>query len=125
MGITIAGATVFVMAMAPAAEMEMISARTTGYHWAGLIAFSVIITYAIVFVADFAGKDRRRDDNGLLQKAIPETILCYVLSAASALFLMFLLGQSKDWVAVSNLIANAAVAGLPASVGGAAGRLIL
>lgn len=124
-GITIAGATIFVFSVAPIEEVAQIATRTTGYHWAALVVFSILLTYGMVFLADFSGRKRRHGYRGLLQQPIPETILAYSFSVLIGLLLMFLLGKAEIFSAVSYTVANAAVIGLPASVGGAAGRLII
>lgn len=124
-GITIAGATVFVLAVAPTEEIEMIASRTTGFHWAGLVAFSIVLTYAMVFAAEFAGSKRRRESRGLLQQPIPETVIAYVFSVLTGLLLLFILGQVEAFTSVAQIVANGTVIGLPAAVGGAAGRLLV
>lgn len=124
-GATMAGAAVFVFAVAPTEEIVLIMSRTTGFHWAALVVFSLLLTYAIVFVADFSGAKQRMQHQGFLQRPLPETLLAYVLSVLVSLLLLFLLGRSEAFASISMIVAHSAVIGLPAAVGGAAARLII
>jgi putative integral membrane protein (TIGR02587 family) len=123
-GITIAGAAVFVFAVAPTEEIIKITARTTGFHWAALVLFTLALTYGMVFVADFAGSQERQF-RGLLQHPIPETLLAYTFSVGVGLLLLFFFGRDEVFMSVSNVVGHATVIGLPAAVGGAAGRIIV
>jgi putative integral membrane protein (TIGR02587 family) len=60
-GINLAGAILFVFAVAPTEEILLIASRTTGWHWAGLVVFSLLLSYGIVFVADFSGSRQLMD----------------------------------------------------------------
>jgi putative integral membrane protein (TIGR02587 family) len=123
-GITLAGSTIFVFAVAPTEEIPLIAARTSGWHWAGLVLFSLLLSYGIVFVAEFADGGKRQHHTRL-QHPVPETLLAYLLSVGAGLLLLYLLGQTDAFASLSAAVGHAAVIGLPASVGGAAGRLLV
>ena len=82
---------------------------------------SLTIAYAIVYVADFTGQPNRHGQDGLLQHPIVETLTSYVAGLAVSWALLALF-QRTD-VPSSVLFAQVIVLGLPAAIGGAAGRL--
>ena len=88
-----------------------------------IVGASLLIAYSIVFVAGFTGQSRRHAQKGLLQHPLIETVASYVVALFSS-FTMLWLFQRADaprGVTLSQVI----VLGLPAAIGGAAGRLAI
>lgn len=124
-GATIAGALFVGFAIAPTAEIPMLAAEMSAWHELALIALSLLLTYAIVFESGFSrqGGDPRSD--GPLNRPVTETVFAYRISLAVAFILLFLLDQIETDEPISTLLSQTVVLGLPASIGGAAGRLVI
>jgi putative integral membrane protein (TIGR02587 family) len=117
------GALVLAFSIAPTDEIPMIASALTAPWLLLIVAVSLLISYAIVFQADFADQAGRRLHEGLFQRPFPETVAAYVISlAAAALMLLFFqrIGPDQSW---ETWVSWTIVLGLPATIGGAAGRL--
>jgi putative integral membrane protein (TIGR02587 family) len=83
----------------------------------------LLITYGIVFASGFTNQNKRRQQQGIFQRPESETLAYYLVSlVASALMLWFFQRLAFDdpwslWMRYSIILS------LPASIGGAAGRL--
>lgn len=121
---TLIGAIVIAFSIAPTEEILIIASDLPPLWLLVVMAASILISYIIVFASGFTNR-RERLRRGLLLTPLTETLLAYVVVLmASALMLVFfqqLTGDSpwQEWL--SNII----VLGLPASVGGAAGRILV
>lgn len=120
---TLIGATIIAFNIAPTDEIPMLAAAVSGPWLLGIIAASLVITYCIVFEAGFTNQQKRVQQQGIFQRPLSETIIAYLISLiAAALMLCFFQQLSFDdpwqtWLIYTLLL------GLPASIGGAAGRL--
>ncbi|HKY43928.1 MAG TPA: TIGR02587 family membrane protein [Pyrinomonadaceae bacterium] len=124
-GATALGATVIALTLAPTDEIPLIASRLGYPHVFGIVAASLVISYVIVFASNFVTSEARRAHDGGFNAPLVETIICYMISLIMAGGMLWLyqqigLNDSPDLWA-SYVI----VLGLPASVGGAAGRLAL
>lgn len=123
LGAAAIGAAFVSVTIAPTAEIPILSAGISAPWQAGIVAASLLISYAIVFVAGFGHQENRRAQPGVLQRPITETVVAYVVAilVSMALLLFFHnIALSDPWpVWVSRIV----VLALPASIGGAAGRV--
>ena len=124
-GITIAGAIVFAANVAPTEEIMLLATRVTWVHLIALILFSLLLSYGIIFVAEFTGLQERRGSQGLLQTPVGETLMSYALSLLVALGLVMAFHDVTFTENPYTLVSAVVVLGLPATIGGAAGRLIV
>lgn len=122
-GGTLIGAMIIAFNIAPTDEIPMLAAAVQGPWLLGVMGASLLISYAIVFEAGFANQLKRQQQRGIFQRPASETIASYLVSllAAMAMLVFFdkLNGQDpwQLWLSYTILL------GLPATVGGAAGRL--
>lgn len=124
-GMAFAGAVVFASSIAPTEEVILIATQMTWLHLIGLLLFSLGISYGMIFIAEFSGLKKRRSAEGLLQTPVGETLLAYVIAlGVSSFFLWALHGISPSVSPLADVSAIITL-GLPAAVGGAAGRLVL
>lgn len=122
-GAAAVGAVVLSLSIAPTDEIPMIASQVTPPWLLLMVGVSLVISYAIVFQADFSDQASRRRHEGLFQRPFAETAGAYVISlAVSALALLFFqrIGPDQSW---ETWAAWTVVLGLPATIGGAAGRL--
>lgn len=123
-GATLIGATIIAFNIAPTDEIPMLAAASSPASRLAIIAASLAISYGIVFQAGFTYQQKRIQQQGIFQRPISETIFCYLVSLAAAAFMLWFFQQlSFDdpwqmWLSYTLLL------GLPATVGGAAGRLL-
>lgn len=122
-GATLIGAIIIAFNIAPTDEVPMLNAAASPPWLLAIIAASLIISYCIVFQAGFTTQEKRRQQEGLFQRPISETVMCYLVSlVASTLMLFFFhrLSLNDPWTL---WLSNSIILGLPATIGGAAGRL--
>lgn len=122
-GAAAVGALVLCFSIAPTDEVPLIASAMSPPWLLALVAASLVISYAIVFEADFSDQAGRRRHEGPFQRPFAETVGAYVISLAVAgLALLFFqrIGPDQDW---RTWLAGTLVLGLPATIGGAAGRL--
>ena len=124
-GATALGATVIALTLAPTDEIPLIASRLGYPHVLGIVAASLVISYIIVFASNFVASEARRAHRGGFNAPLVETTISYMISLIMAGGMLWLyqqigLNDSPDlWASY------VVVLGLPASVGGAAGRLAL
>jgi putative integral membrane protein (TIGR02587 family) len=122
-GATLIGALIIAFNIAPTDEIPMLTAALSPPWVLALMAASLLISYGIVFEANFANQERREQQEGLFQRPLSETIMSYLVSLAAAMFMLWFFRQltfDDPWQLWLNYTL---VLGLPATVGGAAGRL--
>jgi len=111
--------------IAPTEEVRLLAAELGLGHLVGLIVLGLLIGYAIVFEAEFVGIGSRRAQKGPFQQPVTETALSYCVSLAVAGAILLLLGRIELGDPLRDVVAQIIVLGLPATIGGAAGRLVV
>lgn len=124
-GATLIGATIIAFNIAPTDEVPMLAAGVEGVWLLATMGVSLLISYSIVFQANFANQSKRQRQPGLFQDPLSETVVSYLISLiAAVLMLCFFhqLGPHDPWI---TWLRYAIILGLPATIGGAAGRLAI
>ncbi|MBE9060896.1 TIGR02587 family membrane protein [cf. Phormidesmis sp. LEGE 11477] len=122
-GATLLGALIVAFSIAPTDEVTVLVAAIDG-PWLMLIIFvSLLLSYSIVFQANFTRQEQRRLQSGLFQKPISETVFSYLLSLAAAALMLSFFGKIDITASFDLAFEQILILGLPATVGGAAGRL--
>ena len=122
-GATAMGATVVALTLAPTQEIPLIASGLGYPRLLVLVGASLALSYLIVFASNFVATEAREEHRGGLGNPLAETALAYVISVAMAAGMLWVyqllgVGDPADrWVSYALVLA------LPASVGGAAGRL--
>jgi putative integral membrane protein (TIGR02587 family) len=124
-GATIAGGLFLGFAIAPTDEIPMLAAEMKAIHELALIALSLAITYAIVFESGFDPQGPAPGTEGPFSFPITETVFAYLTSLAVAFVLLFLFNHIEGGEPLSTALSQTLVLGLPVSIGGAAGRLVI
>jgi putative integral membrane protein (TIGR02587 family) len=122
-GATLLGSLFIAFNIAPTDEVPMIAAAVSPAWLLVLIAATLVISYCIVFEAGFSNQDERRRDTGGIQSPFTETLVCYLLSLVCALALLWFFQRTSFDQSPVQVLSQVVVLGLPAAVGGAAGRL--
>lgn len=117
------GAILFAANIAPTEEILMIAVETGPGRLLGLAALSVAITGGVLYYIDFkdaerfVGAERRLD-------VVMGTAMTYAIALAASALLLWFFGRF-DHVAAEVAAREVVVLGFPASLGAAAGRLLL
>src|SRR5829696_5181519 len=122
-GATVIGAIFIGFSIAPTDEVPTLAAGLEYIHALALIALSLVLTWVIVFVSGFG--TGQHEQQGLFQSPLTETVLAYLLSLLVALVSLFLFDRIEWGDPLGEIVAMVLVLGLPAAVGGAAGRLVV
>lgn len=124
-GATLIGAAIIASNIAPTDEVATLVSAVSAPWLLAIMAASLAFSYGIVFEAGFANQQKRLQHKGIFQRPLSETIVSYLVSlAAAALMLWFFQQLSVDdpW---SMWLRYTLILGLPATIGGAAGRLAI
>ncbi len=124
-GATTLGAVIIAASIAPTDEIPMIASGLSSSRLLLIIAGSILISYIIVFEANFGAQHRRKSHQGFFQSPISETLASYLISLliAGVMLSLFQLLRLED--PLSQWVSYTIVLGLPATIGGAAGRLAI
>ena len=122
-GATALGATAVALTLAPTLEIPLIASGLGYPHLLGMICASLVITYMIVFASNFVATEARREHGGGFDAPLVETITSYVVSLLMAAGMLWLFQMLDAGDPPGQWASYIIVLGLPASVGGAAGRL--
>jgi putative integral membrane protein (TIGR02587 family) len=122
-GATIIGAIFLGFSIAPTDEIRLLAAKLDYGHQLALIGLSLVLTYIIVFASGYGAG--QHEQPGPFQSPLTETVLAYVLSLLVALIALYLFDRIEMDDPLGQIVAMVLVLGLPASVGGAAGRLVV
>ncbi len=122
-GSTALGAIIVAFSIAPTDEVPMIASALTPWLLLLIVAVSLIVSYVIVFVADFGSREDRKQDRGLFQSPITETVVSYIIALIMAAIMLVLFKQVDFSSPLHQWVDYIVTLGLPATVGGAAGRL--
>lgn len=123
LGASTIGAVFFALNIAPTDEILVIARAMTPAWLLVVVGASLVVSYAVVFVAGFSRQDERHASRGLFQRPITETIICYLLALLAALVLLWTFQRGLEpW---PDTLGRVVVLGFPAAIGGAAGRLAI
>ncbi|HBB31717.1 MAG TPA: TIGR02587 family membrane protein [Cyanobacteria bacterium UBA8803] len=122
---TLIGATIVAFNIAPTDEIPMLAAATSPPWLIAILVSSLLISYNIVFVAGFINQHKRHQQLGLFQTPETETVICYLVSLLASVLMLWFFHQLTFndpwflWLRYTLLL------GLPATIGGAAGRIAI
>lgn len=120
-GATVIGGVFIGMTIAPTDEIKMIAAGLTRWHLFAVILLSLVLSYIIVFASDFDEKS----PPGPFQHPISETMLAYVISLLVSFGMLLLLERVTPGDPLNDIVYQTVVLALPATIGGAGGRLVI
>lgn len=122
-GGTLVGTIIIASNIAPTDEVPMLVAAASPPWLVGLILASLMVSYCIVFVAGFRTQKKRRQQPGIFQHPLTETLTSYCISLGAAMFMLWFFHKLTFDDPWALWMRYTIVLGLPACVGGAAGRL--
>jgi putative integral membrane protein (TIGR02587 family) len=121
-GATAIGAMFIAATVAPTEEVPMLAARMDYLHILALIGMTLLIGYVVVFASGF-DPAAKRDREHLFQHPVTETALSYLVALIVSFAVLLVTKQVGADVPPAFVLTQTLVLGLPAMVGGAAGRI--
>jgi putative integral membrane protein (TIGR02587 family) len=122
-GATALGAVIVAASIAPTDEVPLIAAALSSPWLLAIVAASLLLSYVIVFEASFGSEQARRAQPGLFQSPVSETLISYLISLLVSALMLWLFQPVRAADPPSLWLSYTIVLGLPATIGGAAGRL--
>lgn len=119
------GALFVAFSIAPTDEVKVLAASASPVWLLLIMTTSLLVSYGIVFAAEFTNYNERRQQKGLFQSPESETMISYVIALAAGILMLWFfqkLTWSDPWFV---WLRYGIILSLPASIGGAAGRLAL
>ena len=120
-GATAIGGVFIGMSIAPTEEVEMIAAGLAPWHIFMLIGISLLLSYIIVFASGFD----EASPPGPFQHPLSETMLSYVIALFIAFGMLVLFNRISLDDPFNEIVRQTVVLAVPASIGGAGGRLVV
>ncbi|MGB7085333.1 MAG: TIGR02587 family membrane protein [Phormidesmis sp.] len=124
-GATLVGAIIIAFSIAPTDEVSMLVAAVDGPWLLIMVIVSLVLSYGIVFQADFIRQGQRRSQQGLFQGPISETAFAYLISLLAAALMLGFFRKIDLGGPLELAFRQVLILGLPATIGGAAGRLAI
>ncbi len=122
---TLAGATFVGFAIAPTEEISMLASGLNIWNLLAMVALSLLAGYLIVFASGFDPSHHKAHQGGYFQRPISETALATVVSMVAATGLLVGFGQLSFDDPPLAAMTKVLVLAVPASIGGAAGRVVV
>lgn len=120
-GATAAGGVFIGLSIAVTDEIPMIAAGITWGHTFALVGMSLLVSYIIVFASGFD----EGSPPGPFQHPFTETMLAYAVSLLVSVGMLFLFERLTFDDPIQDMIRQTVVLALPATIGGAGGRLVI
>lgn len=124
-GATAVGALILALAIAPTDEVPLVASNLGKLWLLALIAASLLVSYIIVYEADFVGGARSGQPHSLFTHPWAGTIFSYAIALVAAAVMLALFRQVQPGDPPTQIVSYVLVLGFPAALGGAAGRLAL
>jgi len=116
------GALIFALNVAPTEEPMLLGIQAPFWLLVLVIGVSIVVTYALVFLADFGG--RLRTGAGILGHPWSETLTAYAMSLLVSVVLLWSFGRF-DGVGLGPIMGMIVMLTVVASVGAAVARLLV
>lgn len=120
---TLIGALFIAFSIAPTDEITVLAASASPLELLIIMVASLLISYGIVFASNITNFQQRYQQQGLFQTPQSETVISYLVSLVAGILMLWFfqkLALSDPWFV---WLRYSIILALPASIGGAAGRL--
>lgn len=121
---TVAGALIFSFNMAPTEEIVSIAAGLNGWQLLLLLGMELVFCYIILYASGLE-KNPIYEKDSFFQKPWVETIMATSIGLIVSMLLVQLIGHKTIYLHDPHFLAVSVTLGLPAVIGGAAGRIII
>lgn len=121
---TIVGGVFFAFNIAPTEEPWKMMIEAEPYHFPLIVLFSIVISYLIVFLADFAERSPGFN-KGALNTPLAETLVSYLVSLTVSYGFLVAFGHITGATPVYTQLAATVMMGYVTTIGGSAGRVLI
>jgi putative integral membrane protein (TIGR02587 family) len=121
---TLVGAVFFAFNVAPTDEPWLMAMEAERVHFPLIVLFSLLVSYVIVFEADFAERPRGYT-TGTLGNPHAETIVSYMLSLGVSYAFLVGFGHVSPETPIYAQIRGTVMLGYVTTIGGSAGRILV
>jgi putative integral membrane protein (TIGR02587 family) len=121
---TLIGSVLIAFSIAPTEEVPLIASSLSPLWLLLIMGASLLLSYTIVFASGFTDRTERLQ-RGLLLSPVTETLVAYLLALMASVTMLMLFQQLHPGDPWPEWLSDTLVLGLPASVGGAAGRILI
>ncbi|HUP02095.1 MAG TPA: DUF2391 family protein [Gemmatimonadota bacterium] len=121
---TVVGAVFFGFNIAPTDEPWKMMIEAEPYHFPLIVVFSLLASYLIVFLAEFAARQPGYHE-GALGSPLAETFVSYLLSLAVAFGFLVGFGHITVETPIYYAVAATVMLSYVATIGGSAGRVLV
>ena len=122
-GATLIGALFIAFSIAPTDEITVLAASASS-PWLLVIMFiSLLVSYCIVFASQITNYQQRLQQLGVFQSPVSETVISYLVSLFISMLMLWFFQKVAFGDPWYIWLRYSIILGLPASIGGAAGRL--
>jgi putative integral membrane protein (TIGR02587 family) len=118
------GAVLIAFSIAPTEEVPLLASSLPTPWLLLVMAASLVLSYTIVFASGFTDRAERQQ-RGLLLSPGTETLVAYLVALLASVTMLVLFRQLHPGDPWQEWLSDTLVLGLPASVGGAAGRILI
>lgn len=125
LGSAFVGALFVAFNIAPTEEIPRLAAASSPPMLLTIMAASLLISYAIVFQSGFRNQAMRREQRGVLQHPVTETAVTYLVALVASVAMLSFYGGLQPGDPWPVVLDHVLLLGLPATIGGAAGRLAI
>ncbi|MEC4804168.1 MAG: TIGR02587 family membrane protein [Jaaginema sp. PMC 1079.18] len=120
---TVIGALIIGFSIAPTDEVSLLAAPTSPPWLLAIMGTSLLISYSIVFTSGFTDQSKRQQQKGIFQHPLAETVFSYLVALIMSALMLWFFQRLSFQDPFLLWIRQTIILGLPASIGGAAGRL--
>ena len=121
---TLLGAVIIAFSIAPTEEIPLISASVPSLWLLLIIMASMMLSYGIVFASGFTDR-HEREQRGLLVSPVTETLVAYLVALVASMIMLIFFQQLSGQTPWQEWLSDTIILGLPATIGGAAGRILI
>ena len=121
---TLIGAIIIAFSIAPTEEIPLLASAIPPLWLLLIMAASLMLSYIIVFASGFTNRWERQQ-RGLFLSPVTETLVAYLVALAASVVMLIFFQQLNIQDPWQEWLSDTIVLGLPAFVGGAAGRILI
>lgn len=121
---TLLGAIIIAFSIAPTEEIPLVASAIPPLWLLIIMAASLVLSYIIVFASGFTNRWERQQ-RGLFLSPVTETLVAYLVALAASVVMLVFFQQLNIQDPWQEWLGDTIILGLPASVGGAAGRILI
>lgn len=119
------GAMIIAFSIAPTDEVQALAVSASPPWLIVIMMASLLISYMIVFAAGFTNQAKRRKQQGFFQTPETETVISYLIALITSALMLWFFQQLNFDMTWFLWLKYTIILGLPAAIGGAAGRIAI